>query len=303
MACNRSRIIWISENGSGKVYTFSVHTALIKLFVFVVFLCTCSVPVLETGLFELISKNDDLESKRAALHEENVSLHYLKLRLSEIEEKEDSLKSYFGMEGHQSLAQIVGSGGTFGIDLKEIEKDRTDPDAKLYKGLIPSRKSLSEKLDTLSTNYDVFNQLSAKKEEKWQNTPNIIPVDYQNPRISSGFGWRTNPITGKHEFHAGIDILGPKDTKIIAPADGIVIRTGYDRWLGNHILIQHIDNIKTIYGHLKKISVDENALVRRGEVIGIMGNTGMSTSHHLHYGVLIGNRPANPMQYILDVKG
>lgn len=303
MACSRSRIIWIPENGNGKVYTFSVHTILIRLLFFVAFLCVFAVPILETGMFDLIEKNSDLENKRAALHEENASLHYLRLRLSEIEAKEESLKSYFGMEGNQSLTQIVGSGGTFGIDLSDIDKGKPDSDPKQYERLIPLKKSLPEKLDNLSANYDVLTRLSAKKEERWKNTPNIIPIDYQNPRISSGFGWRKNPLTGKHEFHAGIDILGPKDTKIIAPADGVVITKGYDRWLGNYVVLQHIDEIRTIYGHLKDIKVQKNTLVRRNDTIGIMGNTGMSTSHHLHYAVVINDRPVNPMQYILDVKG
>ena len=299
----RSKIIWIPENGSGKVYTFSVHSFLLHVFFFVIFLCIVAVPILETGLFNILEKNNDLENKRAALHEENTSLHYLKVRLSSIEEKEKGLQEYFGMEGNQSLAQIVGSGGTFGPDVSSFEKKERDSESKRYKRLISSKQTLSEKLQTLSSNYDILNRLSAQKEENWRITPNIIPLDYQNPRISSRFGWRKNPMTGKNEFHAGIDILGPKDTHIIAPADGMVITLGYDRWLGNYVVLQHNDEIKTIYGHLKKIMVQDDMTVQRNDVIGIMGNTGMSTSLHLHYAVLINDRPVNPMQYILDVKG
>ena len=73
--------------------------------------------------------------------------------------------------------------------------------------------------------------------------------------------------------------------------------------MGNYLVIEHTSKIKTIYGHLEKIVVAENSRVERGQFIGVMGNTGMSTSRHLHYSVVDGNRAVDPMQYVLDARG
>jgi len=162
---------------------------------------------------------------------------------------------------------------------------------------------LPSKLRVLTSNYDVIHQLTNKQEEAWKNTPSIIPLNYKEPRISSGFGWRKNPFTNSLEFHSGIDFIGPNGTKIIAPAFGIVIRQGYDRWLGNYLVLQHANELKTIYGHLKKVMVEERDQVKRGDPVALLGNTGMSTSHHLHYTVIKNNRAVDPMQYILNMNG
>jgi len=142
--------------------------------------------------------------------------------------------------------------------------------------------------------------LSLIQEKVWGYTPSIIPVNHVNPRVSSGFGWRKNPFTNSREFHAGIDIIGPKRTMIIAPSRGVVVVKGFDQRLGNYLVLEHNENVKTIYGHLHKVSIEKGMQVKRGETLGLMGNTGLSTSCHLHYGVIVNGRAVDPMQYILD---
>jgi len=204
------------------------------------------------------------------------------------------LRSHFGMEKFRSLDQIIGGGGELHIKLPRVN---FNPDKKTKDMPLPS------KLRVLTSNYDVIHQLTNKQEEAWKNTPSIIPLNYKEPRISSGFGWRKNPFTNSLEFHSGIDIIGPNGTKIIAPAVGIVIRKGYDQWLGNYLVLQHANELKTIYGHLKKVMVEERDQVKRGDPVALLGNTGMSTSHHLHYTVIKNNRAVDPMQYILNMNG
>jgi murein DD-endopeptidase MepM/ murein hydrolase activator NlpD len=142
-----------------------------------------------------------------------------------------------------------------------------------------------------------------RQAEAWDTTPSILPVELKNPVISSGFGWRKSPFTNKREFHAGIDIIGRTGTPVVAPAAGVVINAGQDRWLGKYLVLQHSEELKTIYGHLHEVSVSKGGRVRRGDLIGRVGNTGLSTSSHLHYSVLERNRAVNPMQYILEVSG
>lgn len=116
--------------------------------------------------------------------------------------------------------------------------------------------------------------------------------------ISSGFGWRIHPITGKREFHYGIDIAAPLGTPVKATANGMVICTGRTRISGNYIVIQHGYGFTTVYAHLKKYIVKIGQKVKKGEVIGYIGSTGFSTGPHLFYGISKNKRWVNPLVYI-----
>lgn len=302
MRSDRSYVIWVPRNGSGKARTFLISPFFIRLFSFIVLLCICSVPFLETGLLSLSRRITDLEQKKDKLEEEILRFQYVRRALARIEEKEKMLRNYFGMERYKSLEQVVGGGGELNLGLSRVGHDK-EKNGDEYDDYPVSDTTLPGKFQALDSNYEILNQLMVKKEDAWENTPSIVPVSLKKPRISSGFGWRTNPFTNRREFHAGIDIIGPEGTRIIAPARGIAITKGYDRWLGNYLVVQHTDEIKTIYGHLEKISVGKGIQVKRGDLLGIMGNTGLSTSRHLHYGVVMDDRAVNPMQFILDMKG
>jgi len=303
MKSHRSHVIWIPGNGSEKIRKCFISPSFIRVFSFVVILCICSVPLLETGLLTLTKRIDYLEQKKQELEGEILRLQYVKRELVRIEEKEKRLRDYFGMEGHRSLRQIMGGGGKLNLNLSGVHFNQDNNKDKPDEHIISSAITLPMKLQTLNSNYEALNQLMAKQKEAWESTPSIIPVALKNPKISSGFGWRTNPFTGRRQFHAGIDIIGSKGTKIIAPARGVVITKGYDQWLGNYLVLQHTREIKTIYGHLDNISVNKGDQVKRGDLIGFIGNTGMSTSRHLHYAVIVNNRAVDPIQYILDKRG
>ncbi len=120
--------------------------------------------------------------------------------------------------------------------------------------------------------------------------------------ISSGFGWRIHPITGKREFHRGVDIAALSGTPIRATANGMVITTGKKRISGNYIIIQHGYGFTTVYAHLKKYIVKVGQEVKRGEVIGYIGSTGFSTGPHLYYGISKNKKWVNPMTYIRSNK-
>ena len=82
----------------------------------------------------------------------------------------------------------------------------------------------------------------------------------------------------------------------------MVINRGYDQWLGNYIVIQHTEKLKTIFGHMSKISVANGTKISRGDLLGYIGNTGLSTGTHLHYSILNEGQPVDPMEYILDIR-
>ena len=128
-------------------------------------------------------------------------------------------------------------------------------------------------------------------------TPSIRPV---NGWMSSRFGYRNSPFTGKREFHRGIDIATKMGAPIVAPADGIVSFTGRDGGYGRVVTIKHGHGLMTKYAHLKKALVKKGQYVKRGETIALVGNSGRSTGPHLHYEVHLNKMAVDPLRYIIN---
>lgn len=125
-------------------------------------------------------------------------------------------------------------------------------------------------------------------------TPSIRPV---KGWISSGFGNRQSPFTGRREFHRGLDIATHAGTPIVAPADGKVIFAGKRGLMGKMVTIEHGFGMVTRYGHVQKILKPKGARVKRGETIALVGSTGRATGPHLHYEVLLNGVHVNPEHY------
>jgi len=139
---------------------------------------------------------------------------------------------------------------------------------------------------------------AGERVERWAATPSIWPV---KGHITSKFGPRISPFTGKKAFHSGLDIGSPRGREIRSPASGKVVLAAYDTRLGKFIRINHGFGIETTYGHLAKMMVKYGKKVKRGDVIGLVGSTGkFSTGPHLHYQVAVHDKVVNPVQYILD---
>lgn len=126
--------------------------------------------------------------------------------------------------------------------------------------------------------------------------PSRKPVDAM--RITSDFGTRSDPFSGRAKAHQGIDIPGAIGTPIYATADGIVAKAEWFGGYGNFIQLAHGNSIETRYGHMSRLNVRENDRVRKGQVIGYMGSTGRSTGSHLHYEVRIDGTAVNPMSFV-----
>jgi murein DD-endopeptidase MepM/ murein hydrolase activator NlpD len=136
---------------------------------------------------------------------------------------------------------------------------------------------------------------------RWiSQTPAITPV---KGILTSGFGYRADPLTHGHGNHQGVDIAAAPGQPVRASADGIVMRAGNIGGLGNAVFVAHGYGITTRYGHLSKVEVRPGQRVKRGDVVGRVGNTGRSTGYHLHYEVRQEGEPVNPLVYILDNGG
>ncbi len=128
------------------------------------------------------------------------------------------------------------------------------------------------------------------------HTPAIAPT---KGWVTSGFGYRRDPFTGRRTFHEGLDIAARIGTPIVATADGVVVSAGWKEGYGKIVTINHGFGYMTRYAHCSKIVVRPGQQVKRGQVIAYVGNTGRSTAPHLHYEVRIKGKPVNPYPYIL----
>ncbi len=143
--------------------------------------------------------------------------------------------------------------------------------------------------------------LSRENRKKTTNTGSFrISYPISNPVIGSSFGMRRHPILGRMRMHKGVDFRASRGTPIYAPADGIIVETSNGRGFGKHVRIRHNGVYTTLYAHLDNFARDKRVgtRVRKGEVIGYVGKTGMASGEHLHFEVHENGRPINPIKLI-----
>jgi murein DD-endopeptidase MepM/ murein hydrolase activator NlpD len=128
--------------------------------------------------------------------------------------------------------------------------------------------------------------------------PAILPCHPNSiNRFSSPFGYRFHPKLKVRKLHAGLDIAAPSGIPVFATADGLVIKSGYDRGYGNFIVVRHAFGFETLYGHLSARWVEKGQMLSRGKIIGLVGSTGLSTGPHLHYEVHKNGAKIDPIRF------
>jgi len=157
---------------------------------------------------------------------------------------------------------------------------------------------LKKELYIQSKSYDELVLLAKNKETMLENLPAIQPVLNKNlMRMASGYGWRIDPIYHTRRFHAGMDFTAPIGTDIYATGNGTVSGAGWEQGYGNCVQIDHGYGYVTLYAHMNAIKVRVGQKLKRGDVIGMIGNTGKSTGPHLHYEVHYKGEIMNPQNY------
>ncbi|MFM6928042.1 MAG: M23 family metallopeptidase [Bdellovibrio sp.] len=176
----------------------------------------------------------------------------------------------------------------------ELANETTDKD---YASLvIRIEKAVKETQLKEQSVIDLWESLS-ERQSLMNATPNIKPA---KGWITSRFGYRTSPFTGKTTLHAGLDVAAAPGSPIYAPADGVVIFASYDEGYGKLVSIDHGFGVTTRFGHMSQIYVQVGQRINKWDVIGAVGNTGRSTGPHCHYEVRINGTPVDPINYILD---
>lgn len=156
---------------------------------------------------------------------------------------------------------------------------------------------IESKAEGIEKNLNTLLNFYKNQALKLAGTPTIWPT---KGWITSAYGWREDPFTGKKAFHRGIDIATHFGNPVIATADGVVISTNYGKIGGNTVKISHRGGYVTVYCHLSKFKVRPGERVKRGDVIGLVGKTGKALGPHVHYEVRLNGKSQNPYYYILE---
>jgi murein DD-endopeptidase MepM/ murein hydrolase activator NlpD len=218
--------------------------------------------------------------------------------LQDLQERDDNIyRTIFETEPMHDNIRQAGIGGSDNYqDLKNMENSEI---------VISVKKQLDKimkKIYVQSVSYDEVIELAKNKEEMLAHLPAIMPIANKDlKRTASGWGYRFHPIYKIRKFHYGMDFTAPRGTEIYATADGVISRVqSIKRGYGNNVTIDHSFGYKTLYAHMSRFNVKEGQKVRRGDVIGYVGNTGTSTGPHLHYEVHHNNKKVNPMNYYFN---
>ena len=180
--------------------------------------------------------------------------------------------------------------------IKEIEDDA------LGKNIAAQLNNLKARISYQFKSYDEISKLIRNQDMKLASIPAIQPVsNKQLNRIASGFGMRIDPVYGTPKMHKGLDFTAPQGTPIYATGDGNVIFSGkVEGGFGIHVKINHGYGYQTLYGHMFRIKVRNGQHVKRGEIIGWVGNTGKSTGPHCHYEVHVNGNEVNPVYFFYN---
>ncbi|MEX2370643.1 MAG: peptidoglycan DD-metalloendopeptidase family protein [Bacteroidales bacterium] len=159
--------------------------------------------------------------------------------------------------------------------------------------------SLLEDTRTQKLEYDILRIKAEDKSEILPHIPAVQPIENHDlTRTASGYGYRIHPIYKIRKFHQGMDYTAPVGTQVYATGAGKVESARRSRrGSGNRIVIDHGYGFKSVYAHLNEIYVQEGRSVSRGDIIGTVGNTGLSAGPHLHYEVLFNDEPVNPVNF------
>ncbi|HKC93175.1 MAG TPA: M23 family metallopeptidase [Nitrospira sp.] len=283
--------------------------------------------VVRTGeVWELSAFRAEALSARQQTVAFSTAVDDLKKRLSSMKEVNQRLRVMLGIDTPKSGDQFNGRGGEE-TPLPEgsplITGDKLQKDAGLpgsldrtgvegqaeqanasdinEQELVATVKQgiawLAKEADMQERSLQELSVAAEQRSSRWAATPSIWPV---KGWVTSGFGPRVSPFTEKPAWHDGLDIGAAANAPVQAPAQGRVTSVGFDPKLGNVVKLDHGFGIETLYGHLAKALVKEGQRVKRGDVVGLVGSSGLATGPHLHYMVKVNGQTFDPTKYILD---
>jgi murein DD-endopeptidase MepM/ murein hydrolase activator NlpD len=297
--------IMIIPNTSEQGYNISVTSTALKLSVIAIFLFVIAGFASCVASIHSWKKSNirHAENLRAELEVRSTELGSLKKEFAGLIVLEEKLRAIAGLKPRQTKAGEAGTGGQGGPEFGETVFYETDehPELQLLTGVEGmNADALARAIAAARDSFSEILEAFEKEQQRLSSIPSINPVYSPDAWISSGYGNREDPFNGKRKFHDGTDIVAPRRTPIIAPADGLVTFSGWREGLGRAVEIRHGYGYRTTYGHNEKLMVKKGATVKRGDVIAYLGSSGHSTGPHLHYEIRLNGKLVNPYQYVIE---
>ncbi|MEH0020795.1 MAG: M23 family metallopeptidase [Desulfobacter sp.] len=302
--------IWFHSGGSSDIREISLRKPVALFFAFLILGIVGGFSYLGYDYYQLkqiafdnaslnrtiVSQTGEIQDQRRQVQTFAKEIEVLKEQVKNLARLEDQVRLIADIQKTGNSSGLIGIGG-----IPENDLDQELPLETRHNNLIREMHQQVDLTQTAATLKTLdFEDLISKLEKKKNllaATPSIRPVDGW---ITSRFGYRKSPFTGKRSFHSGLDISNRPGTKIIATANGKVTYAARKMYFGNLVIIDHGYGKVTKYAHCKDLLVKRGQKVKRGDVIATVGNTGQSTGPHLHYEVRINGAPVNPLKYILN---
>jgi murein DD-endopeptidase MepM/ murein hydrolase activator NlpD len=246
----------------------------------------------EKGLKRQISELD------ANYHNFSQQLSRIEAVIEDMQDRDDNIyRTIFEAEPINKSVRDAGFGGS---DRYKAYEDMSN--GEIVGQTARKLDQIMAKVVIQSKSYDDLIEYAKSYSSEIASIPAIQPISNKDlRRTASGWGWRIHPIYKIRKFHYGMDFTAPTGSEIYATGDGVVEEiTSSRRGYGNKIILNHGFGYKTLYAHMSEFNVKQGQKVKRGDVIGFVGNTGLSTAPHLHYEVLHNNKNVNPINYYFN---
>ncbi|MGZ3900909.1 MAG: M23 family metallopeptidase [Bacteroidia bacterium] len=241
-------------------------------------------------------QNRELEAVKLQYELLNKKMARAEMVLKDLEDRDDNI--YRTIFESEPIAKSIRYGGFGGSD-KYSAFDNYE-NSELLISTTERLDRLTKQLYIQSKSFDEVVRLAKSKEKLIASIPAIMPINQKDlaHTVTSGFGLRTHPIYKTQEFHPGMDFAAEQGTPIYATGDGVVeVADNLAQGYGNHVVINHGFGYQTLYGHMSRIKAKVGQKVLRGELIGYVGSTGLSTAPHVHYEVIKNSEKVNPINF------
>ncbi len=243
----------------------------------------------------LRQQNDDLRQNYKVMEEH---IKQLQLQMDEIANRDNYVyRSIFESSPIPDSARVKEM-----EKKKEVQLVQSMGETELVNSMAAQLNNLSLRMAYQVKSFAAIENMVKNKEKLLAAIPSIQPISNRNlNRVASGFGYRIDPVYKDRRLHAGLDFTAPAGTPIYATADGVVKDAGFNTGgFGNRVVVNHGFGYETLYAHMVRIKARVGTRVKRGEVIGYVGNTGKSTGPHLHYEVHKNGTPLDPIYFFYN---
>lgn len=302
MAFKKINIVLFPEDAN-RIKQFKIPRFLIVFFALFLFSCAAFLflmlqdyPIMKAQMHRLAQLKKENEAQKKQFIYLAGQINQMTQKMGELQEFDRRVKIMVNLEASDDNTHFQGIGS---LDTNNFQPDYSM--AKTHHDLV---RLMHRSLDNLNKEiaFDKQDKIGLHKFLENQklllaSTPSIWPI---KGWLSSPFGYRISPFTEAKEFHRGIDISARMNAPIVAPADGIISSVRWDHISGKVISLSHGYGLVTRYAHLEKTLVKKGQVIKRGEIIALVGTTGRSTGPHVHYEVHLNGAPANPLRYILN---